>query len=251
MSYIKTRKHAARSPQTQTALAAATLITGLSLAFPAAAQSAKGDESPAQSKTLDKISVEDGEAPSYKVDQVSSTKFTQPLQDIPQTVQVISSGLFNEQGATSLTEALRNTPGVGTFYVGENGTTSTGDSLYMRGFDTSSSIFVDGVRDLGSISRDVFNVEQIEVEKGPAGTDNGRTAPTGAINLVTKRAMAEDVTTAMLSGGIDGQKRATADWNQTFGESSAVRVNGLWDDSDVVGRDHVKNKRWGVAPSAS
>ena len=251
MSYIKTRKHAPRSPHAQTALAAATLITGLSLAFPAAAQGAKGDESPAQSKTLDKISVEDGEAPSYKVETVSSSKFTQPLQDIPQTVQVISSTLFNEQGATSLTEALRNTPGVGTFYVGENGTTSTGDTLYMRGFDTSSSIFVDGVRDLGSISRDVFNVEQIEVEKGPAGTDNGRTAPTGAINLVTKRAMAEDVTTAMLSGGIDGQKRATADWNQTFGESSAVRVNGLWDDSDVVGRDHVKNKRWGIAPSVS
>ena len=155
MSYIKTRKHAPRSPHAQTALAAATLITGLSLAFPAAAQDAKGDESPAQSKTLDKISVEDGEAPSYKVETVSSSKFTQPLQDIPQTVQVISSTLFNEQGATSLTEALRNTPGVGTFYVGENGTTSTGDTLYMRGFDTSSSIFVDGVRDLGSISRDV------------------------------------------------------------------------------------------------
>src|SRR5262245_45154230 len=251
MSYIKTRKHAPRSPQTQTALAAATLITGLSLAFPAAAQTAGSSSSPAESKTLGKISVEGEEDSSYKAEAVSSPKFTQPLQDIPQTVQVITSGLFNEQGATSLTEALRNTPGVGTFYVGENGNTSTGDTLYMRGFDTSSSIFVDGVRDLGSISRDVFNVEQIEVEKGPAGTDNGRSAPTGAINLVTKRAIAQDVTTAALSGGFDGQKRATADWNKTLTDSSAVRLNGLWQDSDVVGRDHVKNKRWGIAPSAS
>jgi catecholate siderophore receptor len=250
MDYIKTRKHAPRSLQAHSALAAATLITGLTLAFPAAAQSAGDGNSPAQGKALDKISVEGADdAESYKVEQLSSSKFTQPILDTPQTVQVISSGLFTEQGATSLTEALRNTPGVGTFYVGENGNTSTGDTLYMRGFDTSSSIFVDGVRDLGSISRDVFNVEQIEVQKGPAGTDNGRSAPTGAINLVTKRAIAQDVTTAALSGGIDGQKRVTADWNQTLPGDGAVRLNGLWQDSDVVGRDHVKNKRWGIAPS--
>ena len=120
---------------------------------------------------------------------MSSPKFTQPLLDTTQTINVIGSDLFNEQGATTLTEALRNSPGVGTFYAGENGNTSTGDAIYMRGFDTSGSIFVDGVRDLGSISRDVFNIEQIEVAKGPAGSDNGRSAPTGAINLVTKQAV--------------------------------------------------------------
>ncbi len=251
MSHIKTRKHAPRSLQAHPTLAAATLITGLTFALPSGAQDSAGASTLAQAKTLEKITVEDGDAESYKIDTLSSPKFTQPLQDIPQTVQIISSTLFNEQGATSLTEALRNTPGVGTFYVGENGNTSTGDTLYMRGFDSSSSIFVDGVRDLGSISRDVFNVEQIEVEKGPAGTDNGRSAPTGAINLVTKRAIAQDLTTAALSGGFDGQKRVAADWNKTLSDNSAVRLNGLWQDSDVVGRDHVKNKRWGLAPSVS
>src|SRR3546814_1746452 len=75
-----------------------------------------------------------------------SPKFTQPLVDTTQTIQVIGSDLFNEQGATTLTEALRNSPGVGTFYVGENGNTTTGDAVYMRGFDTSGSIFVDGIR---------------------------------------------------------------------------------------------------------
>ena len=49
----------------------------------------------------------------------------------------------------------------------------------MRGFDTSGSIFVDGVRDLGSISRDIFNIDQVEVVKGPAGTDIGRGAASG------------------------------------------------------------------------
>src|SRR5690606_23798336 len=122
-----------------------------------------------------------------------------------QTIQVISQDLFHQQGAATLTEALRNTPGAGTFFAGENGNTNTGDTVYMRGFDTSSSIFVDGVRDLGSISRDVFNVEQIEVTKGPAGTDNGRSAPTGAINMVSKQARLQDAASASVSVGDEGQ----------------------------------------------
>lgn len=183
--------------------------------------------------------------------QVDSPKFTQPLVDTPQTVQIIDKELFNQQGATTLTEALRNSPGVGTFFAGENGTTNTGDSVYMRGFDTSNSIFVDGIRDLGSISRDIFNTEQIEVEKGPAGTDNGRTAPSGAINLVSKRAFVGNAVSGTVSGGVDGQKRATADLNQSLGgvPGAALRLNVMWQDSDQPGRDHVNNKRVGIAPS--
>ena len=184
-----------------------------------------------------------------KVDKVSSPKFTQPLQDTPQTIQVITKELYQQQGATTLTEVLRNSPGVGTFYAGENGNTSTGDAIYMRGFDTSSSIFVDGVRDMGTISRDIFNTEQVEVAKGPAGTDNGRTAPTGAINMVSKRAFLENTVAGSIAAGVDGQKRATADINQAIGPNAAFRLNALWDDSDVPGRDHIKNKRIGVAPS--
>ncbi|MFZ5746525.1 MAG: catecholate siderophore receptor Fiu [Pseudomonadota bacterium] len=183
--------------------------------------------------------------------QVESPKFTQPLLNTPQTIQVIDKETFNQQGATTLTEALRNSPGVGTFFAGENGSTTTGDSVYMRGFDTSNSIFVDGIRDLGSISRDVFNTEQIEVEKGPAGTDNGRTAPSGAINLVSKRAFERNRISGTISVGVDGQKRATADINQRLGgiPNAALRLNVLWQDSDVPGRDHVNNKRVGIAPS--
>ncbi|PHQ63097.1 MAG: TonB-dependent siderophore receptor [Sphingobium sp.] len=188
---------------------------------------------------------------SIKIDTLSSPKFTQPLQDTPQTIQIISKELFNQQGATTLTEALRNSPGVGTFYAGENGNTTTGDAVYMRGFDTSSSIFVDGVRDLGSISRDIFNTEQVEVQKGPAGTDNGRTAPTGAINMVSKKASPDDALSGMVSVGVDGQKRATADINQSIDglPNAAFRLNAVWQDSDVPGRDHVNNQRVGLASS--
>jgi catecholate siderophore receptor len=244
MSYIKRRKHAA--PTTLALVAAGMALSPLA----ASAQDAiGGPAADDQTRTLGNVEVV-GEAPKrYTADRVASPKFTQPLVDTTQTIQVIGAELFNEQGATSLTEALRNSPGVGTFYAGENGNTTTGDTNYMRGFDSSSSIFVDGVRDLGSVSPDVFNLEQIEVAKGPAGTDNGRTAPTGAINLVSKQAFAEDAVSAMVSVGTASQRRATADWNHMLGENSAFRLNLMAQDSDVPGRDVVENKRWGLAPS--
>ena len=243
MSYIKSRKHAPKRPSPT--LSTATLAAGLALALPAAAtEVATADDAGPQATTLDKVQVRG--LHSFIV----SPKFTQTLQDTPQTIQVIDKELFNQQGATTLSEALRNSAGVGTFYAGENGNTSTGDTLYMRGFDTSSSIFVDGVRDLGSISRDLFNIEQVEVVKGPAGTDTGRSAPTGAINLVTKQANLRNTSSGTLSAGSDGQQRANADWNLAFGESgNALRLNAMWQDSDVPGRDRVNNSRWGIAPS--
>ncbi len=108
---------------------------------------------------------------------------------------------------------------------------STGDAIYMRGFDTSNSIFADGIRDLGSISRDVFNIESVEVQKGAGRHDNGRSAPREAVNTVSKQAFLEDAVAANLSGGIDGQKRATVDWNQTLGLAGSAGASGR----DVAG----------------
>lgn len=247
MSYIKSRKH---SPVTGTRSAVSTALAaaGLSLALPAATAGAADASEPAGAGATRLGTVQVlAEVDEY----LASPKFTQPLQDTPQTIQVIDSGLFNQQGATTLTEALRNSPAVGTFHAGENGNTTSGDAIQMRGFDSSGSIFVDGVRDLGSISRDLFNTEAVEVTKGPAGTDNGRTAPTGAINMVSKQAFLQDALAGTVTGGIDGQKRITADWNQTLGSlpGSALRLNAMWQDSHVAGRDHVNHKRWGFAPS--
>ena len=247
MSYITSRKHPIPSLRAQPALATATLITGLVLALPGMAEAPADATADRNATTLDPVEVNG--VSGYRAEEVASPKFTQSLQDTPQTIQVITSELFNEQGATTLTEALRNSPGVGTFYAGENGNTSTGDTIYMRGFDTSSSIFVDGVRDLGSVSRDLFNIDQVEVTKGPAGSDNGRSAPTGAINLVSKQAHLGNVISGTVAAGNDGQKRTTADWNQALAGSAALRLSAVWQDSDVPGRDYVNNKRWGLAPS--
>nr|WP_296943862.1 catecholate siderophore receptor Fiu [uncultured Massilia sp.] len=187
----------------------------------------------------------------FKADHAQSAKYTEKLVDTPQTVIVIKKELFEQQGATTLTEALRNTPGVGTFFLGENGSTNTGDAIYMRGFDTSGSLFVDGIRDIGSISRDVFNIEQIDVLKGPAGTDTGRGAPTGSINLNTKQPTLKSAAGASVTVGEEHRRRATADINQVIDHASgtAFRLNLLDQDNGAPGRDVVRDKRWGVAPS--
>ncbi len=242
MTHIKSRKHVSPTRSVGTLASTAGLITLVAFPALALAQSASRE-----AQTLDQVEVH--ATTGYKSEKSANTKYTQSLQNTPQTIQVITSDLFNQQGATTLTEALRNSAGVGTFYAGENGNTSTGDTVYMRGFDSSNSILVDGIRDLGSISRDVFNTEQVEVVKGPAGTDIGRTAPTGAINMISKQANLRDAVSGSLSAGVDGQQRATGDWNQTLGATAALRVNAMWQDSDVAGRDHVNDKRWGIAPS--
>ena len=56
----------------------------------------------------------------------------------------------------------------------------------LRGFNANNSLFVDGVRDDGLISRDVFNLEQVEVFMGPTGTDVGRGTAAGYVNMQTK-----------------------------------------------------------------
>lgn len=256
MTPIKSRKHSVgqrKSQSTAAMMTAATLFTGLALALPATAtdmpaSTPASDAQVAHAKNLPGVKVE-AASNDYRVDHLSSPKFTQPLLDTTQTISVITRELLQQQGATTLTEALRNSPGVGTFFVGENGATTTGDGIYMRGFDTSGSIFVDGARDLGSISRDVFNIEQVEVSKGPVGTDNGRTAPTGSVNLVSKQPQLGDNVSGSVAWGSGRHQRATADWNQALGDTSAFRLNVMGQDSGVPGRDKVENNRWGIAPS--
>ncbi|RJG11420.1 catecholate siderophore receptor Fiu [Massilia cavernae] len=244
---IKSRKHAQThfNQHIHTAIAA--------MLLPVAAHAADG--APAapdqQSRTMHEVVVNGAAENEFKAEKASSPKYTEELVNTAQTITVIKKELIQQQGAVTLTEALRNTPGVGTFFLGENGNTTTGDSIYMRGFDSSSSIYVDGVRDIGSISRDVFNIEQIDVLKGPAGTDNGRASPTGSVNLVTKQASLENAFTGSVTVGSGSQKRATADLNQAIdaAKGSAFRLNVLAQDSGNPARDVVKNKRWAVAPS--
>lgn len=239
-SHIVSKKRATSVQLTATALSSAILLASVGTM---AAEEAK------DAKTLNTIKVEaDAIDPAFKADKASSPKFTQPLVDTPQTIVVVKKELFQQQAATTLSETLRNTPGI-TMLMGENGNTATGDSIFMRGFDTQGSIFVDGIRDLGSISRDTFNTEQVEIAKGPAGVDNGRGAASGYINMSSKLANLEDTVTGNVSAGSGEYVRATVDVNRSLSDSSAIRVNLLKQEAGVAGRDEVENNLEGLAAS--
>lgn len=184
----------------------------------------------------------------YKAKKSANSKLTQPLLDTPKTIQVIKKEVLREQGANSLMEALRNTPGI-TMQLGENGNTSAGDTFMMRGFSTQASTFVDGVRDLGAISRDVFNLEQVEVVKGAAGSDIGRGASSGYINLISKLPTLTNEVFATVGYGTADKSNLTADINQQLSDNSALRLNLMRRDGGVDDRDYVDNSSYGVAPS--
>jgi catecholate siderophore receptor len=226
------------------------VAVGLALAGTAQAQSPPpAPQTPEETKTLSKISVEAAEPDTIKVEQVASPKFTKPLLDTPQTIAVVSEEVLRQQGATSLSQALRNTPGV-TFLLGENGNTATGDSIFMRGFDTQGSIFIDGIRDLGTVTRDTFNTQQVEVAKGPAGPDYGRSAASGYVNLVSKVPTAESFASGTASYGTANNGRITGDWNHALdGGNTALRLNVMGQDGEVDGRDFIERQGWAVAPS--
>lgn len=235
MSPIRSRPHT-RNPYLATMLALA--------AVPLAAHAADAPDAEAP-RTREVVVT--GQKTQFKHESANS-KLTQSLRDTPQTLTVIGKDVLMDQGSVSLTEALRNTPGI-TLQLGENGNTSAGDTFSMRGFSAQTALFLDGIRDLGAISRDTFNIEQVEVAKGPKGADNGRGAGAGYVNLVTKtpRKAAQRDGSLTLFGA--GGYRATADVNLPVTDTTAVRLNLMTQDYEIAGRDRVAVSGHGIAPS--
>lgn len=184
---------------------------------------------------------------SYKTERAASPKYTAPLLDTPRTVTVIPKQVLQDNATASLTDALRFVPGI-TLGAGEGGNPQ-GDRPFIRGADAQNSLFLDGVRDIGAQSRDVFAIDQIEVVKGSDSTMNGRGSVGGAINLVSKQPTDERIVQAALATGTAEYKRVTADVNQPIGDFAAVRVAAMVHDQSVAGRDAIWQSRWGVAPS--
>lgn len=176
-----------------------------------------------------------------------SPKITAPLLDTPKTVSVITSDTLRDAGIFSLADAFRTLPGI-TLESGEGGQ-PIGDRPRIRGMEATSDIFVDGIRDAGGQSRDVFALEQIEVIKGPGSAFTGRGSTGGSVNLVTKTARATDFALATATVGTDATYRASADINEAVGDDIALRLNLLYSENEVAGRDAVHGSRWGVAPS--
>ncbi len=179
---------------------------------------------------------------------VPSPKFTAPLLDTPQTVTVVPAAVIQNQGATTLRDVLRNVPGI-TMQAGEGGGGLPGDTMTLRGFAATNDIFVDGVRDVGPYARDAFNLEQVEVIKGPSSSFGGRGSTGGVINLTTKTPGFESIRQGTIGIGSAGYHRSTVDLNERVGDAAAVRINAMWQDAGVAGRRDINNRGWALAPS--
>jgi catecholate siderophore receptor len=193
---------------------------------------------------LDKVDVS-ATTSSYDTQTTSIGKTETSVHDLPQTVNIINSELMQAQGATSFADALRNVPGI-TIGGAEGG--QIGNNINLRGFTARTDIYIDGFRDRGQYYRDTFDLESIEVLKGPSSMLFGRGSTGGVINQVTKEPVLHEIDQITTTVGTDDRYRVSGDFNQPLSDTSAGRVNVFAQDNHST-RDVMSNKDGGIAPS--
>lgn len=238
-----------RSTTIRRCLRASAISTfAMTLASTASAQGqAAQDGQKLGSVTVTDTAINDQEAEtSYKVTRGTSAMRTDtPLIDVPQTVNVVTVKQIEDQAANSIGDAIRYVPGV--FSAQGEGNRET---LVFRGNSTTGDFFVDGVRDDVQTYRDLYNIEQLQIFKGPNAMIFGRGGVGGIVNRVTKVADWAQHKAFRIEGGSFEHKRAQFDLGTPLGEFAAVRLTGVYQDSKSY-RDGVDYNRWGFNPTAS
>ncbi|MCE3589784.1 TonB-dependent receptor plug domain-containing protein, partial [Escherichia coli] len=183
---------------------------------------------------------------SYKVSRSIGAMRTDTTRiDVPQSVTVVSAKQINDQAANSIGDAIRYVPGV--FSAQGEGNRET---LVFRGNSTTGDFFVDGIRDDVQTYRDLYNIERLEVFKGPNAMVFGRGGVGGLINRVTKVADWTPHRAFRLEGGSFEHKRAQFDLGTPLSDAIAVRLTGVYQDSGSY-RDGVNYNRWGFNPTVT
>jgi outer membrane receptor for monomeric catechols len=137
----------------------------------------------------------------YVPPQSSLSRFPEPLKDTPKSVTVVPQKLIEEQAGSTFRDALRNVRGIGVT-AGEGGG-AQGDSFTLRGYNARNDMYIDGGRDQGTYFRDSFNLEAVDVLKGPSSTYFGRGSTGGAINQVSKTPRLDPTHGEILISGSD------------------------------------------------
>ena len=235
MSQIKFRKK----------IVSSAIISSLSLA----SAHAIAQENVVQLETI-RQEVQMESVPGLKIDQSANSKFVAPLLDTPKSVVVIPQQLIEDTQVTTLADALRTVPGI-TLGAGEGGNPN-GDRPFIRGYNSESSMYVDGVRNSTSQNREMFAVEQVEVTKGSASAMGGAGTTGGSINLISKVAKQGDALEGSIAGGTDMYARITLDANEDFDNGMAARIAVMGHQNEKAGQhDGAEYKRAGIAPSFS
>ncbi len=182
----------------------------------------------------------------YGVERVrTATKTDTPLRNVPQAISVVTDEQIRDQSMKGMADVVRYVPGV-QMAQGEGHR----DAPILRGNATTADFFVDGMRDDVQYLRDLYNVERVEVLKGPSGMIFGRGGSGGLINRVTKQANWTDGREVGLTYGSWENRRMTGDFNQAVNERLALRLTALYEDSNSF-RDHGELERWAITPTAS
>ena len=226
---------------------AATVALGASVAIQgAAAQTAAPDQPAPLNQAMGHDDDDQQEIVVTGARSVVNEKLGGSIQDAPQSISLITAKTLQEEGITNLQDALKNVPGV-TLNAGEG--IARGDTVNLRGFPAFNDFFLDGIRDAGLYTRDSFDLEALEVLKGPSAILFGRGSTGGVINQVTKVAQLDPVQAASLQFGTNSEIRVTGDYDISIGPAAAIRLNAMVQRSEVADRDDVLNRRWGLAPS--
>jgi len=193
---------------------------------------------------LHEIEVKDNLAKTYlKKTTSTATKTDTRIRDIPQSISVITEEQIKDQSLLGLKDAIQYSPGV---MAGQG--EGNRDSIWFRGNQSTSDLFVDGVRDDVQYYRDLYNIDRVEVLMGPNGMIFGRGGVGGVINRVVKEAAWENKNEIKIQGGAYDHKRSSVDLNNRIDETLAVRVNAMIEDSGSF-RQGVESERKAINPT--
>src|SRR5690606_11120089 len=173
----------------------------------------------------------------------TATRTATPLRDVPQPVTDVPRAVIDDQAMGSLADVVRFTPGV-MMAQGEGNR----DQAVFRGISSTANFFVDGIRDDVAYYRDLYNIERVEVLKGPNAMIFGRGATGGVINRVTRQPQWTNIGEATLRLGSWKERRVTADFGRPLSDTAAFRITGVYEKSEGH-RDFFELERYGINPT--
>ena len=177
-------------------------------------------------------------------DQVTALKTPVAIIDVPQTLSIVTDDEIRKQGFRELGDIVRYTPGVNTSQ-GEGHR----DSIVFRGVRSTADFYLDGVRDDVQYYRSLYNLEQVEILRGPNALLFGRGGTGGIINRVTKKAVLDEQFGSFDMGADSfGAFDFAVDYNVSTGEKSALRIN-FHSDTLENHRDYYDGDRYGFNPT--
>lgn len=174
----------------------------------------------------------------------TATRTATPAKLVPQSIESVKASELTAFGQPTLSEALTGIPG-----VNASGDTRF-DGVTIRGFSASNDFYLDGLRDDMQYTRDLGNIERVEVLKGPAAVLYGRGSTGGIVNRVSKVPQKGQASSVSAQVGSFDSRRFAADLNGEAGERVQVRLNLAQEDKESF-RDDVTSKRTLLAPSVN